>query len=308
VRERLGLMWFVDNVTGRETPKRPKATHDWYHLFSPDSRWLLAWREGASIRLYDTRTARLVASRGFFPKRDGGPLFVFSRSGDQVYLADAQDTRLLVLDRATLKPARAPIELPTNVLELHPHPDDGTLYAVTQAGAVLHVRPDVGEVVQVADPGTFPPDSQTLVLSPDGRRIAAVNPADQLQLIDVDTWEWFGPAFEWNGPFLFSPDGGEVAHLEGDRLTLLDAGTGERRASISLPNVVPEASMAYLPDGSGLLIAGLDGRTWTVDTRTGAWLERACHVAGRNLTREEWSEFFPSRPYEPTCRQWPQGR
>ena len=51
----------------------------------------------------------------------------------------------------------------------------------------------------------------------------------------------------------------------------------------------------------------LDGRTWTVDTRTDTWVQRACKTAGRNLTRGEWKQFFPNRPYQVTCRQWPAG-
>ena len=309
VRERLGLIWFVDNVTGRQTPKTRKATHDWVHLFSPDSRWLLTWREGASIRLWDTKTARLIASRRV-PANDPGPRFAFSASGDQVFLVDPGDTRLHVLERATLDPARAPIDLPTTVLGLAPHPQDGSLYAIAQSGAVLHIEPSAGEVEEVAAPGTFPASQfgNMQALSPDATRFAAVNPDDQLQLIDVATWTWFGPAFDWGDDgFLFSPDGSQAAHLEDDRLTLMDGRTGERQASLPLPDTVPEARMAYLPDGSGIVVAGVDGRTWTVETRPSAWVERACRTAGRNLSQREWREFFPSRPYEVTCPEWPAG-
>ncbi len=65
--------------------------------------------------------------------------------------------------------------------------------------------------------------------------------------------------------------------------------------------------MAYLRDGSGIVVAGVDGRTWTVPADPSAWLERACRTAGRNLTRREWSEFFPTTPYEVTCPEWPAG-
>ena len=32
-----------------------------------------------------------------------------------------------------------------------------------------------------------------------------------------------------------------------------------------------------------------------------AWLEEACAVAGRDLTRAEWDRYLPDRPYERTC-------
>ena len=65
--------------------------------------------------------------------------------------------------------------------------------------------------------------------------------------------------------------------------------------------------MSYLPDSSSVLVAGIDGRTWTVDTSLDSWLDRACAIAGRNLSRKEWTEYFPSRVYEVTCSQWPAG-
>jgi hypothetical protein len=57
-----------------------------------------------------------------------------------------------------------------------------------------------------------------------------------------------------------------------------------------------------------LFIAGVDGRTWTVDTSPDSWVDRACSIAGRNLTREEWKEYFPNRAYQVSCPQWPAGR
>lgn len=78
-------------------------------------------------------------------------------------------------------------------------------------------------------------------------------------------------------------------------------------ASLPLPADSDAISIAYLEDSSGLVIAASNGRTWTADTRTGTWTDRACRIAGRNLTRAEWDRFFPTRPYEITCRQWPAG-
>ena len=70
---------------------------------------------------------------------------------------------------------------------------------------------------------------------------------------------------------------------------------------------VTSVSIAYLRDSSGLVIASPNGSTWTVDTRTDTWTDRACRMAGRNLTGDEWAQFFPSRPYRVTCPQWPTG-
>ncbi len=58
-------------------------------------------------------------------------------------------------------------------------------------------------------------------------------------------------------------------------------------------------------DGRRVVTVGVDGtaRFWTMNPKE---LERrAAGVAGRNLTREEWSTFFPNRSYEYTFPDLP---
>jgi hypothetical protein len=35
------------------------------------------------------------------------------------------------------------------------------------------------------------------------------------------------------------------------------------------------------------------------------WLEDACAVVGRDLSRAEWRRYLPDRPYRPTCTDLP---
>ena len=96
-----------------------------------------------------------------------------------------------------------------------------------------------------------------------------------------------------------------AAAAQRDRIRLWDGRTGEYQASIPLPtSLTNDVSIAYLPGGKELLVSAIDGRTWTVDTRPSDWAERACEIAGRNLTQSEWREFFPNQPYQVTCPQW----
>ena len=41
------------------------------------------------------------------------------------------------------------------------------------------------------------------------------------------------------------------------------------------------------------------GAVWDIDPD--AWAARACALANRTLSREEWDEFLPGRAYEPAC-------
>ena len=309
VRERLGQMWFVDNQTGRETAKRPTPTPDAYRVWSPDARWLLAWRDGDTLRLFETATGRLVAQR----QLSGAVVPAFSPSSDRVYVNDIDENLLLVLDRATLRGTRAPIKLPTRVFGIVPHPHDGSVFAIANDGQVLRLEPNTGAAAPVASPGTFPPGTVDADLSDDGTRLLGpnLNPNDvQVQLVDATTWQRFGTAAPRNerfGTFDLSPDGTQFAAQDGDAIALFDGITGARQATLPLPLRPPEARLTYLPDSRGLLVAGIDGRTWTVDTRLDSWSDRACTISGRNLSREEWKQYFPGRDYEITCPHWPAG-
>jgi hypothetical protein len=62
-----------------------------------------------------------------------------------------------------------------------------------------------------------------------------------------------------------------------------------------------EAMLDLSPDGRRLLMTNGDGRgaIWDVDPQS--WARRACTLTNRTLTRAEWEEFLPGRPYEPAC-------
>ena len=54
-------------------------------------------------------------------------------------------------------------------------------------------------------------------------------------------------------------------------------------------------------DGRRLLMTNGNGQgaVWNIDPES--WAQRACTLANRTLTREEWEEFLPGRRYEPAC-------
>jgi WD40 repeat protein len=58
---------------------------------------------------------------------------------------------------------------------------------------------------------------------------------------------------------------------------------------------------AFTPDGTHLVAAYDTGRAYLWDIRPSALAAHACQVAGRRLTRAEWAEFLPGRPYAPAC-------
>jgi WD40 repeat protein/energy-coupling factor transporter ATP-binding protein EcfA2 len=63
------------------------------------------------------------------------------------------------------------------------------------------------------------------------------------------------------------------------------------------------------PDGKRFVTEGVGPTQGPVlwDADPADWTATACRIAGRNLTRAEWDQYFRGRPYRATCPQWPPG-
>ena len=104
----------------------------------------------------------------------------------------------------------------------------------------------------------------------------------------------------------FSPDG-RILAVSGTESRLRrssDVATGAQSARGSRP-AADSAMVDVSPDGRRLLQThgNGEGAVWDIDPES--WARRACTLANRTLTREEWEEFLPGRPYEPACRAEP---
>ena len=61
------------------------------------------------------------------------------------------------------------------------------------------------------------------------------------------------------------------------------------------------AAASFTPDGRSVVVVSDTGAGWVWDVDQSDWLVRACAVAGRSLSQQEWQEFLPDRPYHATC-------
>ena len=60
--------------------------------------------------------------------------------------------------------------------------------------------------------------------------------------------------------------------------------------------------VAFHPDGQMLVSSGYDSAIILWDISTKVWKERACRMAGRNLTQSEWEQYMPAgEVYRKTC-------
>ena len=69
--------------------------------------------------------------------------------------------------------------------------------------------------------------------------------------------------------------------------------TGSTDGAVRLPQVTP--------DGAHLFAIFAAGRGYRWDVRPASRTRYACAVAGRPLTRAEWADALPERPFSPAC-------
>ena len=160
------------------------------------------------------------------------------------------------------------------------------------------------------------------VYHPDGRTFAigthtAATGAPSLLVVDAET----GGIIEEHA--LEHQLVGVTYYAGGRRLATLGLTTGDREqqstplelwdsdgmtpiAAIAIPSYA--GGIAASPDGTHLFVfnnptqpnAPSTATLW--DLRPQRWVEHACAVAGRTLTRTEWNRYLPGRPYDPICR------
>ncbi|HEY4620803.1 MAG TPA: WD40 repeat domain-containing protein, partial [Gaiellaceae bacterium] len=147
-------------------------------------------------------------------------------------------------------------------------------------------------------------DDTSVALSPDGHFLAVGGFGRVVRIFDVRTRKLVHALDQGgNGAFTleFTPDGRTLAVSGFEPVaSLWDVATGaqigpqlsagDRRTMIDLSS-----------DGRHLLEIHANGKgaVWDVDPES--WKRRACKLANRTLTHEEWDEFLPGRPYEPAC-------
>jgi WD40 repeat protein len=141
---------------------------------------------------------------------------------------------------------------------------------------------------------------------PDGRTLATADIDPLVHLWDVRT-DYPIRVLDQNVRGLvltleFSPDGTILAVAGGNSpASLWDVATGAQTGPWSGFTVSSHGSTIDLSsDGRRLLMTqGGKGAVWDIDPES--WARRACALANRTLTRTEWEEFLPGRPYEPAC-------
>jgi WD40 repeat protein/tRNA A-37 threonylcarbamoyl transferase component Bud32 len=267
--------------------------------FSPDGRTLAAAGPDDALTLWDVGSR----SRLLGPIRPGGVSVSFSPDGRT--LATASGSGITLWDAAT--GARLG-EIGAGEASDLSFSADGSRIAFVrpdESGAEVW---DVARRSQIAAVESLRASSGlfdfSVALSPNGRTVAVGGFDRVVRLWDVGTEELLHELDQGGtGSFAleFSPDGRVLAVSGYEPVaSLWDVASGaqigpkltagDRRTMVDLSS-----------DGRSMLTTNANGQgaVWDVDPES--WAQRACTLANRTLTREEWKAFLPGRPYEPAC-------
>jgi WD40 repeat protein len=283
--------------------------------FSPDGRRLAAENHAdGTVVLFDVAT-RTRVGRPLHPPYHG-PFVPGYSSRDVNAMAFSPNGKLLATagnDGATVLwdvATQAPIGHPlrphpgSTVNDVAISPDGRTLASGIDDGTVLLTRVPDGTVLHELTV-TKGPGITALSFSPDGNTLVTGALNGKVRLWDPRTGAagrtWVAQA----GPVMstvYSPDGTLLATSGGDGTAALWDVCSTKQ--IGAPLIGPSqrwGMAAFDTTGHTLATAFQDGTVllWDADPRS--WRGRACAVAGRDLTRQEWAEFLPDRPYQPPC-------
>jgi hypothetical protein len=151
-------------------------------------------------------------------------------------------------------------------------------------------------------------------------RIAFITVADQLYVgslggelvhYDLDTLDpirSFGGSRGAIQELYGTTDGSTIAARGGDgNVSLFDVATGVRIGPPFTSTPDDQLLMSLATDGTTLAYGGgLHSAIKVVDLDPDTWIEASCHVAGRNLTAEEWATNIGDlAPQAPTCPGFP---
>ena len=152
-----------------------------------------------------------------------------------------------------------------------------------------------------------------VAFSPD-RDLLAAGGREGIRLWRTSSWESLGRALGAGGDevrrLAFSRDGATLVAVDG-ALRLWDP---RRQRALGGPlrgrSGAELVALSVGADGRTLVTGAVDGSVVAWDPILlgrdyDAWQERLCRLAGRNLTRLEWAQFVPARPYERSCPGFP---
>jgi WD40 repeat protein len=234
-------------------------------VFNTQKEMLATGDGGGNIRLWNTADGSQI---GQTIQAFEGEVFAlgFSEDGNTLFAANAFNSRMLTWDLTTGEATYLPLE------------------SSSQVGYIMNFSPNA----ELLSAGT-----------------AGGNWNDVL-IFDTSSGQALFEPLKGHTDFVlslaFSPDNKILATGSADHtVRLWDVVSGQTMGMPLTGHNDSVIALAYSPDGSYLASTSSDDpiRLWEMDPE--GWFTRACEIANRSLTIEEWETFLPDLPYQETC-------
>jgi WD40 repeat protein len=272
--------------------------------FSPDGRLIASASADSTIRLWDAATGDPV---GLPFEAHTGAVYAVTFSPDGKLIASASyDGTVILWDVATGRPVGEPlVGHEDSVFSVAFSPDGETLASGSRDNTIILWN--VATRQPRGAPLTGHTDAvTTLAFSPDGKTLASGSRDNTVILWDVATGQPVRPPLAGHSNYVtsvaFSPDGQTLASGSWDTTVIVwDVATGRALGQPLTGHQNEVSSVAFSPDGRVLASGSWDMTIGLWDVSPASWQTRACSVANRNLSADEWEQYFPDTTYSDTC-------
>jgi class 3 adenylate cyclase/WD40 repeat protein len=232
----------------------------------------------------------------------GWAAFDWQPDGEALALA-ISERAVSVVDARSGEGLGDPVELPQPAMALQYSRSGDVLVIADIAGALRPLDMATRELgtAQVLAEGFA---VVAMDLLPGNRRMVAAASAGAIYVVDVPTGRPIGQPLQAGTEGLsrlaVSPRGDRVAVLDYQGSLHVWDVQSRRQVGPPLRGVAFGEGLAYLGDGNTLVAAGASGALF-LNFDPESLRATACRLAGRDLTREEWTTYLPGEPYRRTC-------